>query len=124
LATAPINQMAKVSPRVVQPDGCGQARRGWKGGTHPAGRGSGDPLVKIETPGPPPAFAVEAKDAPRGVDLVIITIPERNVPTLPKGLFAGVPASVVVVDTGNYYPRQRDGQIVEIESGMPETCYC
>lgn len=35
--------------------------------------------------------------------------------------FASVPASVVVVDTGNYYPRQRDGQIVEIESGMPES---
>src|SRR5262245_11963814 len=67
------------------------------------------------------AVAVEAKDAPRVVDLVIITIPERNVPTLPKGLFAGVPASVVVVDTGNYYPRQRDGRIVEIESGMPES---
>ena|SRR6266571_5723802 len=46
------------------------------------------------------AVAVEAKDAPRGADLVIVTIPERNVPTLPKGLFAGVPASVVVVDTG------------------------
>src|SRR5262249_17289834 len=67
------------------------------------------------------AVAVEAKDAPRGADLVIVTIPERNVPTLPKGLFAGVPASVVVVDTGNYYPRQRDGRIVEIESGMPES---
>ena len=61
------------------------------------------------------------KDAPRGADLVIVTIPERNVPTLPAGLFAGVPASVVVVDTGNYYPRQRDGRIVEIESGMPES---
>src|SRR5262249_52320903 len=36
------------------------------------------------------AVAVEAKEAPRGVDLVIVTIPERNVPTLPKGLFAGV----------------------------------
>src|SRR5262249_40514733 len=58
------------------------------------------------------AVAVEAKDAPRGVDLVVVTIPERNVPTLPKGLFADVPASVVVVDTGNYYPRQRDGRIV------------
>ena len=28
---------------------------------------------------------------------------------------------VVVVDTGNYYPRQRDGRIEEIESGMPES---
>src|SRR5262249_44808421 len=48
-------------------------------------------------------------------------VAEGNVATLPKGLFVGVPASVVVVDTGNYYPRQRDGRIVEIESGMPES---
>src|SRR5262249_49533922 len=67
------------------------------------------------------AVAVEAKDAPRGAHLVIVTIPERNVPTLPTGLFAGVPESAVVVDTGNYYPRQRDGRIVEIESGMTES---
>jgi predicted dinucleotide-binding enzyme len=28
---------------------------------------------------------------------------------------------VVVVDTGNYYPQQRDGRIAEIEDGMPES---
>jgi predicted dinucleotide-binding enzyme len=28
---------------------------------------------------------------------------------------------VVVVDTGNYYPRQRDGVIPEIEAGLPES---
>jgi predicted dinucleotide-binding enzyme len=67
------------------------------------------------------AVAVEAKDAPRDVDLVIVTIPEKNIPNLPKGLFAGVPANVIVVDTGNYYPRQRDGRIAEIESGMTES---
>ena len=67
------------------------------------------------------AVAVEAKDATRDVDLIIVTIPERNIPTLPMGLFADMPASAVVVDTGNYYPRQRDGWIAEIESGMPES---
>jgi predicted dinucleotide-binding enzyme len=36
-------------------------------------------------------------------------------------LFAGVPGNVVVVDTGNYYPRQRDGVIPEIEAGLPES---
>jgi predicted dinucleotide-binding enzyme len=30
---------------------------------------------------------------------------------------------VVVVDTGNYYPRQRDGKIAAIEDGMPESCW-
>ncbi len=40
---------------------------------------------------------------------------------MPKDLFAAVPASVVVIDTGNYYPRQRDGRIEPIEAGMPES---
>jgi predicted dinucleotide-binding enzyme len=32
-----------------------------------------------------------------------------------------VPDNVVVVDTGNYYPQQRDGQIAGIEGGMVES---
>jgi predicted dinucleotide-binding enzyme len=32
-----------------------------------------------------------------------------------------VSESVVVVDTGNYYPRQRDGRIEPIEAGMVES---
>ena len=51
--------------------------------------------------------------------VVIVTIPERNIEKLPKNLFSGVPGSVVVVDTGNYYPRQRDGRIETIEAGTP-----
>jgi predicted dinucleotide-binding enzyme len=52
---------------------------------------------------------------------VIVTIPEGHIPDLPKDLFAGVPDSAVVVDTGNYYPRQRDGSIAEIEGGLTES---
>jgi 8-hydroxy-5-deazaflavin:NADPH oxidoreductase len=66
------------------------------------------------------AKAVTVKEAARAGDVVIVTIPERAVRDLPKDLFAGVPESVVVVDTGNYYP-QRDGRIPEIEAGMPES---
>jgi len=40
---------------------------------------------------------------------------------LPAGLFAKTPKNVVVVDTGNYYPRQRDGRIKEIEDGLTES---
>jgi hypothetical protein len=36
-------------------------------------------------------------------------------------LFAGVPANVAVIDTGNYYPRERDGRIDGIEAGMTES---
>lgn len=67
------------------------------------------------------AKAVEAREAVKGAELVVVTIPEAKVPGLPKDLFAGVPASVVVVDTGNYYPQQRDGRIEAIEKGMPES---
>jgi predicted dinucleotide-binding enzyme len=36
-------------------------------------------------------------------------------------LFDGAPADVVVVDTGNYYPQQRDGAIDPIEGGTTES---
>jgi Predicted dinucleotide-binding enzymes len=67
------------------------------------------------------ATAVSVPEAVRGVDLVVVTIPEKNIPSLPAGLFADTPDPVVVVDTGNYYPRQRDGRIEAIEAGTPES---
>jgi predicted dinucleotide-binding enzyme len=51
----------------------------------------------------------------------VVTIPEKNIPSLPAVLFADTPDHVVVVDTGNYYPRQRDGRIKAIEAGLPES---
>lgn len=67
------------------------------------------------------AKAVLPKEAARSGDMVVVTIPEANIRDLPKDLFAGVPASAVVVDTGNYYPQQRDGRIPEIEAETPES---
>lgn len=67
------------------------------------------------------ARAVTATEAARGRDVLIVTIPEKAIPKLPKDLFAGVDARTVVVDTGNYYPRQRDGRIEAIEAGTPES---
>jgi predicted dinucleotide-binding enzyme len=67
------------------------------------------------------ATAATAVDAAHGQDLVVVTIPQVKVPELPTNLFDGVGAEVVVVDTGNYYPQQRDGLIEDIENGMPES---
>lgn len=67
------------------------------------------------------AKPVPVQEAVRGVDLVVVTIPLKHVPDLPSGLFADVPPQVVVVDTCNYYPRQRDGRIEPIEAGMTES---
>jgi predicted dinucleotide-binding enzyme len=52
--------------------------------------------------------------------VVIITVPEKAVPQLPRDLLAG--SSAVVVDTGNYYP-SRDGRIAEIEDGLAESAW-
>jgi predicted dinucleotide-binding enzyme len=67
------------------------------------------------------ATAATNGDAVRGADLVIVTIPQSKVPDLPSDLFAQVPDDVVVIDTGNYYPRERDGRIDAIEEGTPES---
>jgi predicted dinucleotide-binding enzyme len=63
---------------------------------------------------------VTADEAAHSGDVVIVTIPMKSVPDLPRNLFEGVPEDVVVVDTGNYYP-QRDGRIEPIESGVAES---
>ena len=67
------------------------------------------------------AKAVTVREAAGAGPVVIVTIPEGKIRDLPKGLFEGVPPDVVVIDTGNYYPRERDGRIDEIEAGMTES---
>lgn len=67
------------------------------------------------------AVAKDVAEVVRGVELVIVSIPQKSVPLLPASLFEEVPENVVVVDTGNYYPSFRDGVIEAIESGMTES---
>lgn len=82
---------------------------------------SRDPDTLSDLAGETGARAVTPREAARSGEVVIVTIPERNIPDLPDDLFDGVPDTVVVVDTGNYYPQQRDGRIEPIENGMPES---
>jgi predicted dinucleotide-binding enzyme len=67
------------------------------------------------------AKPVTPTEAARAGELVIVTIPMKNVSKLPRNLFEGTFEGVVVVDTSNYYPRHRDGRIQAIEDGMPES---
>ena len=66
------------------------------------------------------AHATTVADVVKGKDVVIVTIPLKSVPELPKDLFRSADARTVVIDTGNYYP-QRDGRIDAIESGTAES---
>ena len=67
------------------------------------------------------ATAVPVDEAARDAELVVVTIPLKNVPDLPAGLLREARPGAVVIDTSNYYPRQRDGMIEEIEAGMTES---
>ena len=69
------------------------------------------------------ATPVSVPEAAQAGEVVIVTIPQKSIPTLPRDLFAGVPENVVVIDTGNYYPQQRDGRIAGIEDGMTESVW-
>jgi predicted dinucleotide-binding enzyme len=68
------------------------------------------------------ARAVPVTEAANGAEIVIVTVPEKAVPSLPDGLFDGAANNAVVIDTGNYYP-QRDGRIAAIEDGQPESAW-
>jgi predicted dinucleotide-binding enzyme len=67
------------------------------------------------------ARPVTVEQAAQAGDVVIVTIPMKSIPRLPAHLFDGVPDETVVVDTGNYYPQQRDGRIDPIERGTSES---
>lgn len=69
------------------------------------------------------ATAVTVPEAPAGAEILVITIPLKAVPDLPKDLLKDLPANAIVVDTCNYYPAHRDGQIAEIDNGTPESVW-
>ncbi|GEK02587.1 NADPH-dependent F420 reductase [Streptomyces sp. NPDC003388] len=68
------------------------------------------------------ATAVRAEEAARGAQVVVVTVPLKAVPGLPAGLLSEAAEGVAVIDTGNYYPRERDGRIAGIEDeGLTES---
>jgi len=58
----------------------------------------------------PRARAATALEAAKSGELVVVTIPLKNIRSVPPEPLAGK----IVIDTNNYYP-QRDGQIPELE---------
>ena len=69
------------------------------------------------------ARAIAIEDVPRENDVVVIAVPTKRIQELPKDLFAKSNDGLVTIDIGNYYPRERDGRIDEIEGGMTESAW-
>lgn len=67
------------------------------------------------------ASPVSVREAVASGEIVIVTIPQSKIPELPADLFAGVGREVVVVDTGNYYPKLRDGAIDELDGNLADS---
>ncbi|MER5874285.1 NAD(P)-binding domain-containing protein [Streptomyces sp. NPDC002044] len=68
------------------------------------------------------ATPVTVAEAARGARIVVVTVPFKNIPDLPAGLFDGAADGFSVIDTGNYYPQQRDGRIAGVEDeGLTES---
>jgi 8-hydroxy-5-deazaflavin:NADPH oxidoreductase len=64
------------------------------------------------------ATPVSVTEVGRASDIVIVSIPTKAVPDLPRGLFMNAPDNVIVIDTCNYHPQLRDGPIGAIDRGM------
>jgi predicted dinucleotide-binding enzyme len=64
----------------------------------------------------PNARAGTAIDAAKAGDIVVVTIPLKNIRQVPVEPLAGK----IVIDTNNYYP-QRDGQIPELDNESTTT---
>lgn len=67
------------------------------------------------------AVPVAAQDAVKDVEVIILSIPFAQIPHV-ASIFTGVPANVVVIDTGNYYPF-RDENIADVDDGKPESVW-
>jgi predicted dinucleotide-binding enzyme len=67
------------------------------------------------------ATPISVIDAAKAGEIVVLAIPTKAVPNLPRGLFVNVPSSVAVIDISNYHPELRDGHIVAIDRGLPES---
>lgn len=67
------------------------------------------------------ATAVWAGEAAADADIVIVSIPQKNVPDLAPGIVSAARTGAPVLETNNYYPRERDGRIAAIEDGLTES---
>ncbi|WP_329501079.1 NADPH-dependent F420 reductase [Kitasatospora herbaricolor] len=68
------------------------------------------------------ATAVPVSEVARGAEVIVVSVPLKNVPDLPAGVFDGAAEGFALIETGNYYPQQRDGRIAAIEDeGLTES---
>ena len=68
------------------------------------------------------AIPASLEQVVQDVDLLFLSVPQKAIPELPKGLLSKAKTETIVVDVGNYYPF-RDGRIDELENGLTESVW-
>lgn len=68
------------------------------------------------------AQAVSLAEIVTHIDVLVISIPMIDIPTLATSLTNSISPNTIIIDTTNYYPI-RDGRIEEIENGLPESMW-
>lgn len=63
------------------------------------------------------ATPVTSKDAVKDVQIVVVSVPFKAVPSL-KDILAQAPTNVIVIDTNNYYPGIRDGSLKLLKTAL------
>src|SRR5260221_9762842 len=106
----------------------GMIGAGWQGGTLAKQLAKAGHEVRVANRRGPQSLQEFAKqtgtiastveDAATNAELILIALPFKAIPSLPKSLFKDLPDSVTIVDVSNYYPSWRDGPIPEVEAGL------
>src|SRR5260221_1466851 len=68
------------------------------------------------------AIPVAVEQVGQDVDVLVIVVPQKAIPELPKGLLNKARKDTIIIDVGNYYPF-RDGRIDELENGLTESVW-
>ena len=67
--------------------------------------------------------ASDLNEISQDIDVLIISIPYGAVSSLPESVFGKLSDNAIIVDTGNYYPEMRDGEIEGIGNGECESLW-
>jgi 8-hydroxy-5-deazaflavin:NADPH oxidoreductase len=81
---------------------------------------SRDPETLWELANETGANTVWANDAAKGAEILVVTIPEKNIPDLPAGVLDGLASGAVVIDTGNYYPSSATARSTTSRTAPPK----
>ena len=68
------------------------------------------------------AKPVTLNDVVNDIEVLVISIPLIEIPSLAQSLGQSISDNTIIIDTTNYYPI-RDGRIDDIENGMPESVW-